>query len=504
MYLNCHTYFSFRYGTLSVDALISLAKKYGIRALALTDIHNSSACYDFVKACRRNDIHPVVGMEFRREGKLLYIAIARNLDGFQEINSFYSQYAMQGLPFPELPPYWSQVYVIYPWERKSQTSLNEHEWLGVRVNEVGQIFRSRYRHHQDRLVILQPISFENKLGFNMHRLLRAIEHNTLLSKLSASQHASQAEIFIPPDMLHKAFADYPQIKTNTEQLLARCSFDFAFNRRRSRQTFTGDKYEDMLLLEKLAMEGAEARYGTERSDVVQRLRRELEIIDRLDFNAYFLITWDFIQYGKSRAYVHVGRGSGANSIAAYCMGITDVDPIELNLYFERFLNPKRTSPPDFDIDFSWKARDHVIDYAFKRYRSNHTSLLATYQTFQYRGLIRELGKVFGMTKREMDQLAAHPVPSQHAPDKVSGWVLRYSERLQGFPNHLSIHAGGVLISEGPIHAYTATDMPPKGFPITHFDMYVAEEIGLHKFDILSQRGLGHIRDCVELVQKKSG
>src|SRR6185295_3211742 len=136
----------------------------------------------------------------------------------------------------------------------------------------------------------------------------------------------------------------------------------------------------------------------------ERLTRELRIIDEMGFNAYFLITWDMIRYAQSRGFYHVGRGSGANSLVAYCLQITDVDPIELDLYFERFLNPQRTSPPDFDIDFSHRDRDDVIDYIFKRYGKNHVALLGSYSTFQYNAVVRELGKVFGLPKEEIDNL----------------------------------------------------------------------------------------------------
>src|SRR5262249_53400215 len=129
------------------------------------------------------------------------------------------------------------------------------------------------------------------------------------------------------------------------------------------------------------------------------------IINKLDFNAYFLITWDIIRYAKSKGYFHVGRGSGANSIVAYCLGITDVDPLELNLYFERFLNPHRSSPPDFDIDFSWSDRDDVFDYIFKRYGKDHVARLGTYATFQYNAIIWELGKVYGLPESERKELS---------------------------------------------------------------------------------------------------
>lgn len=503
MYLNVHTYFSLQAGTLSVAELVSMAQERGIETMALTDIHSTAACYDFVKACRAVGIDPVIGMEFRRGDELLYIALARNMNGFQAINQFYSQFAMQGKPFPDLPPYLADTYLVYPWARRDVVSLSEREYLGIKPPQTRQLLRSRYRHRQDKLVVLQPVFFNGRLGHEAHRILRSIHHNTLLSKLKASEHVSHEASFIRPDELRKAFADFPQILRNTDQLLADCSFNFVFGQRLTKQTFTGAKYDDMLLLEKLAREGLQRRYGAQHRDACKRLERELEIIDQLDFNAYFLITWDFIQYGRSCGFFHVGRGSGANSLVAYCLGISEVDPLELNLYFERFLNPKRTSPPDFDIDYSWKDRDAVLAYALRRYRGNHAALLATHHTFKGRSAIREVGKVFGLPKREIDILA-HLGLDGVAADEVSRRVLMYAKLITGFPHHLSVHAGGVLIAEEPIHRYTATDLPPKGFPITHFDMYMAEEIGLHKFDILSQRGLGHIRDAVEIVQATAG
>lgn len=506
MYLNCHSTFSLRYGTLSPQELVALAKEHGIETLALTDIHSTSACYDFLKECREAGIHAVVGMEFRQGDDLLYVALARNLSGFREINEFYSRFANLHQPFPVLAPRWSDVYTIYPWNRRDQISIGEGEYLGIHSEQLTQLLRSPYRHRQDKLVVLQPLSFVDKRGYNIHRLLRAVDHNVILPKLRDVHHGGPREYFLPPDELRAAFADHPQILHNSNRLLTDCSFSFMFGRRLSKQTFTGHKYDDMLLLEKLAYEGLIHRYGPNHAEARRRVARELEVIDQLDFNAYYLITWDMIQYGRSRGFFHVGRGSGANSTVAYCLGITDVDPVELNLYFERFLNPKRTSPPDFDIDFSWQDRDAVIDYAFKRHRHRHTALLATYTCFRGRATVRELGKVFGLPKREIDKLVSDAYYGEipNNLDKTSRQILQYGKYIEGFPNHLGIHAGGILISEEPIYSYTATNMPPKGFATTHFDMYVAEDIGLHKFDILSQRGLGHIKDAVQYVRENQG
>ena len=290
---------------------------------------------------------------------------------------------------------------------------------------------------------------------------------------------------------------------NTLQLLESCSFDVELGTSKNRKTFTGSPYDDKLLLEKLAEDGFRRRYGAGLSRSAQRtakerVDKELRVIDDLGFSPYFLITWDIIRYARGCGFRHVGRGSGANSTVAYCMGITDVDPIELDLYFERFINPHRSSPPDFDIDFSWDERDQVTDYIFKRYGREHTALLATYSTFKGRSIVRELGKVFGLPKPEIDRLVRRP-NDPSLQDDITRLITRYGKRIAEFPNHLSIHAGGVLIAEEPIYQYTATEMPPKGFPTTQFDMYVAEDVGLYKYDILSQRGLGHIKESVDWI-----
>jgi len=232
---------------------------------------------------------------------------------------------------------------------------------------------------------------------------------------------------------------------------------------------------------------------------LKRVRDELEIIHQLGFSAYFLITWDIIRYSMSRGYYHVGRGSGANSVVAYCLKITDVDPIELDLYFERFINPKRSSPPDFDIDYSWKDRTEVQDYIFKRYGRKHTAFLGTSVTFKGKSIYRELGKVHGLPKGEIDSLTANPM-AEYGKSKLTRHIHSIALMMTDFPNQRSIHAGGILVSEAPITAYTALDLPPKGFPTTQWDMYVAESIGFEKIDILSQRGIGHIKEAVDIIR----
>ncbi len=187
---------------------------------------------------------------------------------------------------------------------------------------------------------------------------------------------------------------------------------------------------------------------------------------------------------------------------AYLLRITDVDPIELDLYFERFINMFRANAPDFDMDFSWTDRDDITRYMFEKYGNERTALLGAYNTFKHDAAIREMGKVFGLPAAEIDRLQTDN--GYTTADEMGRMVLYYSKMIKNFPSHLSIHSSGILISEKPISTYCATNMPPKGYPTAQFSMLEAEDIGLYKFDILSQRGLGKIKDTLEIVKENKG
>jgi DNA-directed DNA polymerase III PolC len=503
MLLNCHSYYSLRYGTLSVETLVGQAKAMGVEAMALTDINNSMGMIPFVQECRKQAIKPIAGVEFRNGDQLLYVGLARNNEGFRELNAWLTKHSLSKMPFDETAPDFREVYVVYPFDSRLPGQLRDNEFMGVRLGQVPRLLNSGWQQRQHKLLLMQPLSFADEKGFYVHQNLRAIDHNCLLSKLTAEQMAAPDEIWLRPERLRAAFVLYPGLLANTEKIMADCAIDFDFKSLKNRKTFTGNADDDRALLRKLAFDGMRYRYGTDNKEAVKRIENELSIIDKLGFSSYFLITWDVVRYSMSRGFYHVGRGSGANSVVAYCLRITDVDPIELDLYFERFLNPKRTSPPDFDIDYSWKERDEVIDYIFKRYGRKHTALLGTISTFRGKSIYRELGKVHGLPKAEIDELVRDPLRISKR-NKLTAHINELAQYIVDFPNQRSIHAGGILISEEPITNYVALDLPPKGFPTTQFDMYVAEEIGYEKLDILSQRGIGHIAEAAEIIHQNQG
>lgn len=503
MYLNNHSYYSLRYGMFSIESLVDRAQSLGIQTLALTDINNTMGMVDFVKACRRKGMKPIAGVEFRNGDELLYVALARNNNGFRALNEMLTQHNLSGLAYPQKAPALHDVVVIYPFGTRLATQLTDNEFLGVRLSQVPKLLRTERELKKDKLLLLQPVTFSDEAAWYIHKNLRAIDHNILLSKLLPSQHADHDEVMLPPETLGAAFALYPELLRNTQLLQDDCGIDFDFSTIKNRKTFTGSRNDDRALLQKLALDGMAYRYGSLNEQARKRVTDELTIIDNLGFSAYFLITWDVIRYSMSRGFYHVGRGSGANSVVAYCLRITDVDPIELDLYFERFLNPKRTSPPDFDIDYSWKERDEVIDYIFKRYGHQHTALLGTISTFRGKSIYRELGKVHGLPKAEIDELSANP-NRYYNLNEHTRHIHELAQHILDFPNQRGIHAGGILISEEPITQYVALDMPPKGFLTTQWDMYVSEELGYEKLDILSQRGIGHIKEAADLVRENRG
>ena len=647
MYLNCHSWFSFHYGTLSIEKLLEEAQRLGVKKLVLTDINNTSGALDFIRLAPKYGVEPAVGIEFRQGDTVRFIGIAKNNEGFEELNRYLSDCLRQGAAegessgnrdaiVPKEIPCFRNVVVILPvklsssdplsshvemgegrWESGSLESENENEsereseseseredksevreemqedvavplnkkhekfvgenngsndspiysektiapivafgtskknsqlntvetfitareiaareqnrepqheqsprlkgqgkrkklrdaehlFYGVAPSDLSRLPFSEFKDCLHRCVILWPVTVRNKTDFNIHRLLCAIGHNTLLSRVPPNVNCSREEVMVPIADIHNRYKDFPQLLSNTQKVLSECHIAFDFHEPKNKKTFSGSKGIDTELLNRETWKGVDYRFGKIISPAIrERVEKELRMINELGFAAYFLINWDIVRYAQRRGYFYVGRGSGANSIVAYCLRITDVDPIDLDLYFERFINPFRQNPPDFDLDFSWKDRDDLTAYIFRRYGEEHTALLATYSTYQTKAIVRELGKVFGLPKEEIDALQSTR-DGESVGEGIAKLIREFSLLMHDFPHHLSIHAGGVIISEKPIVCYTALNHPPKGFPVTQFSMLESEDIGLYKYDILSQRGLGHIRDAVDIVKKNRG
>ncbi|TYA92157.1 DNA polymerase III subunit alpha [Seonamhaeicola marinus] len=507
MFLNNHSYYSLRYGTMAEQELLALAKDNGCNILPLTDINNTSGCLNFIRRAPEYDIKPIVGIDFRNNNKQCYVCLAINNEGFLELNNFLSRHLHAELPFPDEAPQFQYTITIYPFKRLkalNKTTFLESEYIGVGLDDINQLKFSKLNTLKDKLVFLHTVSFRHQKDFNIHRLLRAIDTNVLLSKLPKEQQGNLSDKMIALSEVELELAEVPHILKNTQKVLECCTIQFDFSSTRKNQNLSklyDSKEQDFEALKSLCNKGLPKRYDDVSETIKRRLDKELNLIKKQDYVSFFLINWKIIQYAKSKGYYYVGRGSGANSIVAYLLEITDVDPIELDLYFERFMNLYRTTPPDFDIDFSTWDREDITHFIFETFGANgQAALLGAYVTFKHSGAVRELGKVFGLPKYEIDKLSSGKF-NYNQLDELSRLVLRYAKYLDGRPNYISIHAAGILISEKPIHYFSATNMPPKGFPTVQFDMHIAEDVGLYKFDILGQRGLGKIKDAIAIIKE---
>ena len=315
MYLNNHSYFSLRYGVLKPAELLAIGQGLGLQTMPLTDINNTSANLEFVRLAPAYGIKPVLGIDFRNGIDQNFVALARNNQGYQELNEYLAKYLHTGEKIPATAPEFRHCYVIYPFA-KAPATLREFEYLGINREQPGQLRLSPWQQRLNKLVILQPITFRHQQDFNIHRLLRAIELNTLLSKVPASETAANSNRPIDSRELQAAFADFPQIIANTNKILDDCVISFAFgnhHKHHNQQTYTGSEEGDYRKVRELCYQSVQQRYPNPGEDIYARIEKELAIIRQKGFLAYFLINWDILNYARAKGYFYIGRGSGANS-----------------------------------------------------------------------------------------------------------------------------------------------------------------------------------------------
>ncbi|MBR9979286.1 MAG: DNA polymerase III subunit alpha [Bacteroidetes bacterium] len=576
MHLHLHSNYSFLAGTLSIERIVGHAVNAGYTALALTDINNVSGIMEFYTRCRSAGIQPIPGADLSA-GRARAVLLARDWQGYSEICAALTELVIH---YPaarvviEAPTRGSGEEIRIR-DGEERVAAGDSQNNGARGNghgiasDTALLADILLRHCGEHVIILSaddallrritgktacsiyvalskdnearwprlldtahdlalPVVATNNVYFGvsggqrLHAILRAIATNGTLDAMDPGILAAGENYFIGEEEFRKWFRHIPGALTARERIIAEC--DVRFDLEHSKFASYPDVHatEKMQRLRALAEEGLRARYPHGPSAARDRMEKELEIIGQLGFLDYFLVAWDVVRYARMRAYPYVGRGSGANSIVAYCLRITNVDPIELDLFFERFLNPERRSPPDFDIDFSWRHRDEVINYLLAKYGSDHTAMIGTITTFNPRGALREVGKVFGYSAAEIKQLtsmlpaygamqdlldAGSPVSRRMGPvlnSRYGRQWLRAALAVLDFPNHYGIHSGGVILAPDMMTRYTATQVAPKGVRITQQDMYALEDWRLEKLDILSTRGLGTFEDTMQEVRRRTG
>ena len=370
-----------------------------------------------------------------------------------------------------------------------------------------------------KAVITGNVYFAAPQDYETHRILRAIGELKTINNRSFDFIAPRSSFFMKPEGLQSLFSMCPGACNSTQEIIDRCNIKLPIKEYKF-PTYTVPPGETSYsYLWKICFKGAIQRYGTLSRAVMERLSMELQVIERLGFADYFLLVWDVVHYAKEKGIPSIGRGSAANSIVSYVLEITHVEPTGNNLYFERFLNSERKSPPDIDVDFCWRRRDDILKYVYEKYGNDRVAMISTYVRFSARSLFREIGKAMGVPEQELNKFTArlphffHGNRIEEAIEKIPecrtlplkeepfSSIFEYAQKLNGAPQHLSIHAGGIVVSPTTITDYVALERASKGLVITQYDMFSMEDMGLVKIDLLSQRSLSVYADTKIAVEK---
>jgi DNA polymerase-3 subunit alpha/error-prone DNA polymerase len=508
------------WGTAYVTQVCRHAKRLGYQRLALTDTDNLYGLWPFLTACNREDLSPIVGAEVTQPGtrkravclvedetgyrNLCRLLTRRHMDAAFDLETVLPDHA-PGLVVltqnPDLLRTWHRAGITVAAAMPRKPLPPTHQ-LRRTAQDLGA-----------PLVATPGSFFLHPDDATIHRLLRGIDRNTSLSRLAADDVAPPDAWLAPPAEYTRRFAICPEAVDATHEIAERLvfsgpQFGIVMPPLTNRNGDDPDRR-----LRTAAYTGARRRYGDELSEgVVERLEHELRSIASMGFSAYFLIVQDIIQNSPRTC----GRGSGAASLVAYCLGITNVCPLKHNLYFERFLNPGRTDPPDIDVDFAWDERDDLLNKVLEQH-SGYAAMVSNHVLFQPRMAIREVAKVYGLTDAEIGRVSKR-LPRfwrarESEPELLTGikrrpeskalefpppWpeILALAQRIIGIPRYLSVHPGGVVITPRPIDEYVPLERAPKGVPIIQWEKDAAEDAGLVKIDLLGNRSLGVIRDAV--------
>jgi error-prone DNA polymerase len=515
--------YSLMWGTPDIDALCRHAARLGYDRLALTDTDNLYGLWPFIAACEREGLRPVIGAEVTDKRTSRRTAcIVKDRAGYQNLCRLLTRrHTHAAFDLKTAVMEFSGGLVVLSSDAELLST-----WRAADVDVVaamprhpvsaGHVLRRTAAKLDIPLAAVPGSFFLSPEDVVVHRVLRAIANNTSLSRLTPADTAPADACLAGPDEYRRRFAVCPEAVTNTRVIAERLTFTGPDFGRVMPPYQTDDPADAATHLRRAAYDGARKRYGGLPEAVVSRLEHELDIIITMNFAGYFLIVADIVSQSPRTC----GRGSGAASLVAYCLGITNVCPIRYNLYFERFLNPGRSDPPDIDVDFAWDERDQVIAGVLEKYKGR-SAMVASHVRFQARMGIRETAAVFGLTDGEIGRVtrrlpwmwraegfdeafpeAVAGLPQMRGVDFQAPWpeILSIARRLVDAPRHLSVHPGGVVITPGPIDTYVPVQHAPKGVPVIQWDKDGTEDAGLVKIDLLGNRSLGVIRDAVAAVR----
>jgi len=530
--LHVHSNNTFLNGTIPVEKLLARAKDYNLPALALTDTNSMHGIVQFYKIAVENKIKPIIGCVINSLAveKEYVILLAKNSKGYSELckiitsRKLNDDFSIENL----LQQKMNNFFIVTP-------NIRLINGLQSRENVFIELVASKRERNNNRkryqfalekgfkFVVTNPINFLDEKDYLLHKTLTAIRLRTTIDNLQPEELADEEFFFKKPESIEREWEKLSEALTNSELIAKECNVDLKLNEYKFPVFSTPENISADTMLWNESFNGLERRYKPVTESAKKRLEMELSVINEMGFSNYFLIVWDIVNEAKRRGMMTIGRGSAANSLVAFCLEITQIDPLKHNLYFERFLNKARSSPPDFDIDFSWKERDEIIKYIFEKYGYERVAMISTTVTFRARSAFREVAKAFGFTNEEISKFSRR-IPWTDAANlphlaelfheskglnfKQEPWktVVELASQIARFPRHISIHPGGIVITPTKITDYVALEYAKNkglGLIVTQPDMYSIEDLGLIKIDILSQRSLGVLRDTMESIKKEN-
>lgn len=537
VHLTSHSAYSLQEGLALPSELVQAAQADGMPALGLTDHRLLTGSVEFVKACQKTGIQPLLGLEVDLDGGPLSL-LAMNEEGWSALCCLSSALALQDDPealctLDILSSYSNNMIALSgdqsdPYGRKLgelREIFSDRIYIKLQDPNLGVRLSSLGRQLSIPLVVTHPIYYLTPEQAALQRTLTAIRLNQPLVQVPPQAGAPKGSHFISNKDMEQRFWNFPVALAATEEIMKRCTFDLPLGVAHMPSVDTPPGVSVTEYLRQKAEKGAQRIYGLITTEVHQRLDHELEVIAKMGYEPIFLIVEEILDFARANNVPFSSRGSAASSLVAHCLGITSPDPLRLDLYFERFLNPARTTPPDIDTDLCSRRRDKVIQHVFDTYGPERAAMVATINRFRPRSAIGDVAKAHNipphMVRELVEQLPyaffarnqdAEEDPDKPTPSPFAELRNRYrsspyplifdqAEALLKLPRHISVHAGGMVLAPGLL-----TDIVPvmrsgsKGVTITQLDLNAVEEMGLVKIDLLGIRGLTVQGDVAEFIQ----
>ena len=567
VHLHVHTEYSLLDGANRIKDLVKKIKDSGMKAVAITDHGVMFGVIEFYKECLKNGIKPIIGCEvyvaprtrFDKEPNIddklgHMILLAKNNVGYKNLTKIVSESFTEGYYYKPrvdlellnkyseglicttacLAGFVSRALLNNDFDKAKEIAIEYIDIFGKDnfyielqyngLNEqvlVNQRLIKLARELDVPMIATNDAHYLNREDSYSHEVLLCVQTGKKMIDEDRFKFGSDEFFVKTPDEMLQNFKNMPELLENTVKIAERCNVTFEFGHTILPNFETPNNMDHYEFLRMICYEGLEKRYNEVTDELKERLEYELSVVNKMGYVDYYLIVWDFIKYAKDNEIpVGPGRGSGAGSLAAYVIGITDIDPIKYQLIFERFLNPERVSMPDFDVDFCYERRQEVIDYVCRKYGEDHVAQIITFGTMAARGVIRDVARVLNVPYAKADSISKKVPMELHITldkalemnpelkqmydeDNEVKVVIDISKKLEGMPRHASTHAAGVVITKKPVDSYVPL-YKNDNIISCQYTMTILEELGLLKMDFLGLRTLTVLNDAISMVKRNRG